>query len=110
MSFLRQRLPRFAALVLLVWLFASGVAFAHSCQATLDLECIECCEEMKAPTTFSAARADAVVTAAPATPLPPAADPVAVAWAPAAPSPLPATDPPPLAGTSIPIAFLRLAL
>lgn len=110
MHFLRQRLPRFAALVLLVWLFATGVAFAHACTSEIQLDCEDCCTEMKAVAAFTetstvtppAAQADiaaAVVVLA----LPP--------WQPAQDAPRHRREPPePGGGHDIPIVFLRLAL
>lgn len=48
MNLLRRRFPRFAAIVLLVWLFATGAAFAQTCAAMTHVLCEECCTEMKA--------------------------------------------------------------
>lgn len=110
MHFLRQRLPRFAALVLLVWLFATGVAFAHACTSEIELDCLDCCAEMKAveawteTTTVTAPAAQADIQAAVvvlALPL----------WQPAPDAPHRGREPPePGGGHDIPIFFLRLAL
>jgi hypothetical protein len=110
MDALRRRLPRFAALVLLVWLFATGVAFAHTCQAKIDLDCDGCCVEMKAPAVSSSARADVAAAPLAAAPLP--QPPVLqLAWVPVEAAAVPAVDPPERGGTgAIPIVFLRLAL
>jgi hypothetical protein len=110
MHSLRQRLPRFAALVLLVWLFATGVAFAHACTTEIQLDCEDCCTEMRAveawtetstvtPLAAPADIAEAVVVLA----LPPwqAADEAPHHW----------REPPAPGGRpDIPIFFLRLAL
>lgn len=48
MNLLRRRFPRFAAIVLLVWLFATGAAFAQTCASMTHVLCEECCTEMKA--------------------------------------------------------------
>jgi hypothetical protein len=110
MHFLRQRLPRFAALVLLVWLFATGVAFAHVCSSEIQLECEDCCTEMKAVEAWTetstvtppAAQADiAAAVVVLALPL----------WQPAQDTPRHALPlPEPGGGRDIPIFFLRLAL
>jgi hypothetical protein len=111
MSTFRQRLPRFAALVLLVWLFATGVAFAHTCTSKVSIDCDDCCTEMKAIEAWTepAAVNLEAVQAQPALPAP-----VVLAvldWAPAAEAPTwPAAPPDPGGGSGIPIAFLRLAL
>lgn len=63
MHALRLHLPRFAALVLLLWVFATGVAFAHACQAEVDLACDECCVEMKAAASWSETRTVTVAAA-----------------------------------------------
>lgn len=110
MDALRQRLPRFAALVLLVWLFATGVAFAHTCQSTLDLDCIQCCDEVTDGSGWTASRTDDVVAAQPAVPLPVLALAQRPAWAEAGETGVPARDPPDRAGRPISIVFLRLAL
>lgn len=111
MTFLRNRLPRFAALVLLAWLFATGVAFAHTCQSSIDLDCVECCTEMKAPAAWSSARTDAAVPAQPVLPLPVVALAVLPAWEPAPELLRTAADPPDPGGApDIPVVFLRLAL
>lgn len=111
MSTLRQRLPRFAALVLLVWLFATGVAFAHTCTSKVYVECEDCCAEMKAmevwtePVTISVP----AVQSAPALPAPVVL--AVLAWEPAAEAPAwPAAPPGRGGGDDIPIFFLRLAL
>ena len=111
MSTLRQRLPRFAALVLLVWLFATGVAFAHTCTSKVYIDCDDCCTEMKAieawtePVTVNVQAAQADV------PLPAPLPLLALAWEPAAEAPAwPAAPPHPGGSHDIPIFFLRLAL
>lgn len=108
---IRRQLPRLAALVLLLWLFASGIAFAQACNSPVDLGCAECCAEAK-PATVRApsvpdvgtAPIEEVPAAIPPTrylaPLIPAAAPLAVESAPRS----------HWSGSSIPIAFLRLAL
>lgn len=109
MTRLRRSLRPLAALVLLVWLFASGVAFAQSCIQTAEMAlCEDCCTEAQPV----AQRADAdtrLLTPAPV-PLPPSG----VAWTPAllveakgAPRAHAAGWPPP---PEIPIVFLRLTL
>ena len=111
MSTLRQRLPRFAALVLLVWLFATGVAFAHTCTSKMVIDCDECCTEMKAieawaePVSVNVQAVQAEVPLPAPVPLP------VVAWEPEDRAPAwPAAPPDPGGGSAIPIAFLRLAL
>jgi hypothetical protein len=108
MNALRQR---FAALVLLVWLFATGVAFAHTCQTKIDLDCDGCCVEMKAPALSSPARTDTVATTdLAAVPLP-QPQVLHLTWVPLPDVVVPPTDPPPRGSPSeIPIVFLRLAL
>ncbi len=97
--------------MLLVWLFATGAAFAHACTTQIDFDCDGCCVEMSAPSAFSSARADDVVPAQAAVPLPVVSEPVHVAWVPAPEPGLRAQHPPPRGGgRSIPIFFLRLAL
>lgn len=112
MSTLRRRLPRLAALVLLVWLFASGVAFANACQAAAHLDCLECCEEAKAPSAWSSSDRSGVASSAARVTV--AAPPAAFVQPPVPPliaaAMRPATDPPDRGGARIPIAFLRLAL
>lgn len=111
MNTLRQRLPRMAALVLLLWLFVTGVAFAHTCQSKIDIDCDGCCVEMSAPQAFSNARTDTALAAAAAPVTLPAPEVVQVAWQPAAEFVPPATDPPDRGSpTDIPVVFLRLAL
>lgn len=111
MSALRLRLPRFAALVLLVWLFATGVAFAHTCTSTIDLDCDECCVEMKAASAWSESRAIPLDAAQPAAAVPLVALAPAPAWQPAAPALRSGRSPADRGGgRSIPIVFLRLAL
>ena len=110
MHFLRQRLPRFAALVLLVWLFATGVAFAHACTSEIQLDCADCCTEMKA--------VEAWTETSTVTPLAAQADiPEAVVvlalplWQAADEAPRHRREPPePGSPPDIPIFFLRLAL
>lgn len=111
MSALRQRLPRFAALVLLVWLFATGVAFAHACQSRIDLDCDQCCPEMKATAAFTEEAAVTVAAAQPDLLPPPPSAALQPAWSPAE-RRAPAWHHPPDPGGSqpIPIFFLRLAL
>jgi hypothetical protein len=109
-SAFRHRLPRLAAIVLLLWLFASGVAFAHACQARIDLDCPDCCAEMKAPSAWNATRTDATVPAQAAIALPAAPAAVQVAWVPPPVRAFPATDPPARGAQRIPVFFLRLAL
>lgn len=55
MSALRRRLSHYAALVLLVWLFACGAAFAQACNAHVHAAADDCCTTMQA----SAIRPDA---------------------------------------------------
>lgn len=111
MHALRQRLPRFAALVLLVWLFATGVAFAHTCQSTMDLDCIECCDEVTDGSGWTASRTETVVPAQAADAFPVVAPAPQPAWQPTAEAALPSRDPPDRAvARLIPIVFLRLAL
>jgi hypothetical protein len=111
MSALRQRLPRFAALVLLVWLFASGVAFAHTCSSKVYVDCDECCTEMKAAAAWSETRAITVSAAQPAIAPPIVTVAVQPAWQPGARESAPTASPPdPGGGQRIPIFFLRLAL
>lgn len=109
MSRLRRSLRPLAALVLLVWLFASGVAFAQACLQTAEMaQCEECCTEAQPVTQ----RADAGTRLL--TPAPVALPPSVLAWEPALPLPAPdafsahsqAWPPPP----EIPIVFLRLTL
>lgn len=108
---IRRQLPRLAALVLLLWLFASGVAFAQACNSPLDLGCAECCSEAKPATVRAPSVPDLGIA-----PLGEAPAAIPSPWFQAAPSRIAA----PLAiefaprshssGSSIPIAFLRLAL
>ena len=94
----RLRLPRFAALVLLAWLFATGVAFAHACTSQVHIECEECCAEMKAIEAWSEPVPVSGAAAQPEVPLP-------------APLARRAGAPPGRGGGhDIPIFFLRLAL
>ncbi|MEJ8840670.1 hypothetical protein [Ramlibacter sp. AN1133] len=111
MSTLRQRLPRFAALVLLVWLFATGAAFAHACTSKVYLDCDQCCPEMRAIEAWSEPPAVHVQAAQLAVPLPgPVLLPL-LAWMPAdGARAWPAAPPDPGGGHDIPIFFLRLAL
>ena len=110
MHFLRQRLPRFAALVLLVWLFASGVAFAHACTSEIQLDCEDCCTEMRAveawteTSTVSAPAAQTDIAAAVVVLVLPL-------WQAAEEPARHGREPPePGGGHDIPIFFLRLAL
>ncbi|WP_332814040.1 hypothetical protein [Ramlibacter sp.] len=109
MSRIRRSLRPLAALVLLVWLFASGVAFAQACLQTSEMAlCEECCTE--AQPVAQRADADTRLPAPAAVPLPPAV----VAWTPAlleqgtraTHAPAGGWLPPP----EIPIVFLRLTL
>jgi hypothetical protein len=110
MSAFRQRLPRFAALVLLVWLFATGVAFAHTCTSKVYLDCEECCTEMKAIEAWTEPVTVNLQAAQPDVPLP-APVPLLLAWEPAAEAAAwPAAPPDPGGSHDIPIFFLRLAL
>ena len=111
MSALRQRLPRFAALVLLVWLFATGVAFAHTCNSKVDIDCEECCAEMKAVEAWTGTDTVTLAGAQPATALPAPVAVVTAAWPPAVAAARPAAAAPdPGGGHDIPLFFLRLAL
>lgn len=110
MTRLRQQLPRYAALVLLLWLFATGVAFAHACTSKVHLECEECCAEMKAIEAWSEPVTVSVAAAQPHVP-PPAAMPATPCRAPeTAAAPWPHAPPGRGGGHDIPIFFLRLAL
>ena len=111
MTSFRQRLPRFAALVLLVWLFATGVAFAHTCTTKVYVDCDPCCTEMQSmeawtePVTVNLQAVQAPV------PLPAPVALAVPAWVPAPAAPAwPAGPPDPGGGHGIPIQFLRLAL
>jgi hypothetical protein len=107
----RRQLPRLAALVLLLWLFTSSIAFAQACNSPVDIGCGECCTEAKPATVRTASAADVGATqigeapaAIPPTwyqaaPLPNAAA-LRIEFAPRSHSP----------GLRIPIVFLRLAL
>jgi len=107
----RQRLPRFAALVLLVWLFATGVAFAHTCTSKVYIECEDCCAEMSAVEVWSEPVAVAVQAVQAEVPLPAPASVLLLAWEPAAEAGAWPTAPPDPGGShDIPIFFLRLAL
>ena len=111
MTALRLRLPRFAALVLLAWLFATGVAFAHTCTSKVYIDCEECCAEMKAIEAWSEPVTVSVPAAQPAAALPAPLVLSVLAWEPGAETaPWPATPPDPGGGHDIPIFFLRLAL
>jgi hypothetical protein len=109
-SLLRQHFSRLAALVLLVWLFAAGAAFAQACASTAHLLCEECCAEIGMTATVQEQRQETVL-ATHAMPtchgLAASSYPVADAGtlqsiAPSAPDPLPGRP-------RIPIFFLRLA-
>jgi len=107
----RLRLPRFAALVLLAWLFATGVAFAHACTSQVHIECEECCAEMKAIEAWSEPVTVSVAAAQPEVPLPAPLALAVLAWEPTAEAaPRPAAPPGRGGGDDIPIFFLRLAL
>jgi len=111
MSELRHRLPRFAALVLLAWLFATGVAFAHTCTSKIYLDCEDCCAEMKAVEAWTETPTVAVAAAQPAITAPVAVTAPLPAWQPAAEALAPWPSPPDPGGAPlIPIVFLRLAL
>ncbi|HET8747171.1 MAG TPA: hypothetical protein VFM98_16355 [Ramlibacter sp.] len=112
MSTLRQRLPRFAALVLLVWLFASGVAFAHACTSKVDLGCEDCCAEMKAMEAWTEPVAVSVPAVQADAALPAPVVLAVLAWEPAAEAAGWPADPPDRGGggDDITIFFLRLAL
>lgn len=112
MTALRQRLPRFAALVLLVWLFATGVAFAHTCQSTIDLECEDCCMEMKAANAWTETRVLTAAAAQPTLPPPLVTAVLRALWEPAVErtAPRPGEADPGGGSQPIPIVFLRLAL
>ena len=110
MHSLRQRLPRFAALVLLVWLFATGVAFAHACTSEIQLECEDCCTEMRAVEAWT--QNSPIPVPAAQEVIPPALVVLALPpWQPAAEAPHYGRAPPePGGGHDIPLFFLRLAL
>lgn len=55
MSAFRRRLNHYAAFVLVVWLFAFGMAFAQTCNVHRHMPTDECCTSMQA----SAIRPDA---------------------------------------------------
>ena len=111
MSTFRQRLPRFAALVLLVWLFATGVAFAHTCTSKVYVDCDECCTEMKAIEAWSEPLSVNIQAVQAEVPLPGPVQLPVLAWEPTAGAPAwPAAPPDPGGGHDIPIVFLRLAL
>jgi hypothetical protein len=111
MSTLRQRLPRFAALVLLVWLFATGVAFAHTCTTEVYVPCDDCCAEMKAMEAWAEPVALNVAAAQVEAPLPAPVVLAVLAWEPSAgAASWPVEPPDPGGGRPIPIFFLRLAL
>jgi hypothetical protein len=50
MSPLRQHLKTLAAIVLLVWTFSVGPAFAQACASSVALACKGCCTELKPAT------------------------------------------------------------
>ncbi|GAB3646698.1 hypothetical protein [Ramlibacter alkalitolerans] len=111
MPALRHRLPRFAALVLLVWLFATGVAFAHTCTSKVYIECEDCCAEMKAVEAWTEPVTVNVPASEAALPLPPPVVLAVLAWELAVRAPAwPAAPPDPGGSDDIPITFLRLAL
>jgi hypothetical protein len=47
MKFLRTNLSRIAALAVLLWVCAAGVAFAQSCSSPTDVECDHCWTQAK---------------------------------------------------------------
>lgn len=109
MNRIRRSLRPLAALVLLVWLFASGVAFAQACIATAEMAlCEECCTE--AQPVAQRADADARLLTPTPVPLPPSV----VAWTPALQVATTGAARAPAAGwppsPEIPIVFLRLTL
>ena len=111
MTALRRQLPRFAALVLLLWLFVSGVAFAHACTSKVSIECEECCAEMKAMEAWVEPTTVSVAAAQPQLDLPTPVVLAVPAWEPVpGPSSWPQAPPDPGSGHAIPIFFLRLAL
>jgi len=111
MSALRSRLPRFAALVLLVWLCATGVAFAHTCNSKIDLDCDTCCPEMKAIEAWTEPLSINVQAVQADIPLPAPILLPLLAWVPTADAPQWTAAPPdPGGGHDIPVFFLRLAL
>jgi hypothetical protein len=107
---LRNNFSRFAAIVLLVWLFAAGTAFAQACVSTSELLCEECCTEVKAATPVAEVRLDTSVPAQPAPPWLVASLSPEVFTGPTVETYLPDRPPPASAPTRIPIVFLRLAL
>lgn len=108
--FLRHRVSRLAALVLLVWLFAAGAAFAQACVSTAHLLCEECCTEAQAATPQPEQRTDIAASAA-AQPWITASALAGVFGAGLQERPPSPQEPPgPRGRTPIPIVFLRLAL
>ncbi|WP_395139500.1 hypothetical protein [Schlegelella aquatica] len=110
MNLLRRNIPRLAALVLLLWLFVAGVAFAQACATTVH-PCLDACgNELSAAPAPHEPRQDAPPSSTtPWTPAPQSvqAQPHAVALArPAAWRRASEPAPP----ERIPILFLRLAL
>lgn len=69
MTSVRRHLPRLAALVLLLWLFAAGAAFAKVCVTHVHLEHADgCCVSMQAATVHTDSMAEAIPPAQPAQP------------------------------------------
>jgi len=109
---IRKHLSRITAVVLLLWVFAAGHAFAQACAATAELLCEECCPEAKSAAPVAEVRHDDLSTVSQVAP-----PWLLLAWiAPelalgeAAPEARPAERLPTHARARIPIVFLRLTL
>jgi len=109
MNSLRRNIPLLAAIVLLVWLFAAGTAFAQACASAAHPCCEECCTELSAAPTSHELRQDTPTSSAASWVLPAATVQPRKHIAMARPSAWHCTsDPTP--PERIPILFLRLAL
>lgn len=104
-----RHFPRLAAIVLLLWLFAAGTAFAQACATSVHPCCEDCCAEWSAVAAPHELRQDVAVSSTPTWIAPPAV--VYAKLPPATMQPSvwhrPEDSTPP---ERIPILFLRLAI
>jgi hypothetical protein len=110
MTSLRKYLKTLAALVLLVWTFSVGAAFAQACASSVDLACEGCCTEVKPATAAVDQRIDTLAPPQPQPGPPPAPLQLTLATAENAPEPLRFQPETHFRPPRIPVVFLRLAL
>jgi hypothetical protein len=110
MPSVRKYLKTLVALVLLVWTFSVGVAFAQACVSSVELACEGCCTEVKPATAAADQRTDALAPPQPQPGPPPAPLQLTLATAENRPESLCSAPEEHFRPPRIPVVFLRLAL